>query len=137
MPKRTSTPECAPSASAWPASTARRARRRRGGIRADADRDARITIAKAREASELLRGVGDAESTRIYAEAYSQDPDFYHFLRSLEAYEKTLGEGTTVVLPPSHEFFRLFQTGGTDLPSPPPPPVSAPVPAPAVVPTDE
>ena len=97
-------------------------------IRADADRRARITVARAKEEAEGLRGQGDAESTRIYAEAYGQDEEFYHFVRSLEAYRKTLGPGTTVVLPPSHEFFRLFQTGGTDLgePAPAPPPVSAP-----------
>lgn len=104
-------------------------------IRADADRRARITVAEANEQAEGIRGEGEAESTRIYAEAYGQDTDFYHFQRSLEAYRKTLGTGTTMVLPPSHEFFRLLQTGGRDLGSPPapvaappasPPPVSAP-----------
>lgn len=109
------------------------------GIRADADRDARVTIAQAKQASELLRGEGDAESTRIYAQAYSQDPEFYIFLRSLEAYRKTMGEGTTVVLPPSHEFFRLFQTGGRDIELPPvsaPAPAAAPLPEP-LAPTNE
>ncbi|MGI9432070.1 MAG: protease modulator HflC [Myxococcota bacterium] len=103
-------------------------------IRADADRRARITVAQAKEQAEGLRGQGEAESTRIYAEAYGQDADFYHFQRSLEAYRKTLGTGTTMVLPPSHEFFRLFQTGGTDLDPPVVPPPLAPVsasPAPA------
>jgi membrane protease subunit HflC len=92
-------------------------------IRADADRRAIVTVAEAKEESERLRGHGEAESTRIYAEAYGQDADFYRFQRSLEAYRKTLGTGTTMVLPPSHEFFRLLQTGGTDLA---PPPVSSP-----------
>jgi membrane protease subunit HflC len=83
-------------------------------IRAEADREARVLVAEARGEAERERGTGDAESARIYAEAYSSDPDFYEFLRSLEAYEKTIGEGTTLVLPPDHEFFRLLQTGGDD-----------------------
>lgn len=83
-------------------------------IRAKADREARILVANARRDSEIQRGTGDAESTRIYAEAYSQDPSFYEFQRNLEAYRKTLGEGDTMVLPPSHEFFELFGTGGQD-----------------------
>jgi membrane protease subunit HflC len=81
-------------------------------IRAEADREARVIVAEARRDAETERGRGDAEATRIYAEAYSRDPEFYAFVRGLEAYRKTLGEGTTLVLPPDHEFFRLFQTGG-------------------------
>ena len=84
-------------------------------IRADADRRARVIVAEAREQSERLRGAGDAESARIYADAYSRDPAFYEFVRSLEAYRKTLGEGTTLVLPPEHEFFHSFNKGGSDL----------------------
>lgn len=80
-------------------------------IRADADRRARITVAEAREQAERLRGSGDAEATRIYAEAYGEDEDFYVFVRSLEAYRKTLGASTTMVLPPDHEFFRLLREG--------------------------
>ena len=112
------------------------------GIRADADRDARVTIANASEAADLLRGAGDADSARIYADAFGQDVDFFVFLRSLEAYRKTLGEGTTMVLPPSHEFFRLFQTGGSDMPLPavsaptPPPVVPAPPPVPSPAPSE-
>jgi len=99
-------------------------------IRADADRRARIIVAEAREKAERLRGAGDAESARIYADAYSRDPAFYEFTRSLEAYRKALGEGTTLVLPPEHEFFHSFTKGGSDLePAAPPPPVAAPPPA--------
>jgi membrane protease subunit HflC len=89
-------------------------------IRAEADRQAQVIVAEARRDAEVERGRGDAEAARIYAEAYSTDPQFYAFVRGLEAYEKTLGEGTTLVLPPDHEFFRLFQSGGAL------PPVSAP-----------
>jgi membrane protease subunit HflC len=101
-------------------------------IRAEADRQARVLIGQARETSERVRGAGDAESARAYAEAYTRDPGFYAFVRSLEAYRKTLGEGTTLVLPPEHEFFRVLETGGSDLEpaAPPPAPVAAPPPAP-------
>ena len=81
-------------------------------IRAEADRAARVLVAEARRDGEMERGKGDAEAARIYAEAYARDADFYAFQRGLEAYRKTLGKRTTLVLPPDHEFFRLFQSGG-------------------------
>ena len=81
-------------------------------IRAEADRDARIIVANARRDSEIARGQGDADATRIYAEAYGTDAEFYAFLRSLEAYRKTIGEETTLVLSPDSEFFQYLQ--GTD-----------------------
>jgi membrane protease subunit HflC len=81
-------------------------------IRAEADRAAQVIVAEARRDAEVERGKGDAEAARIYAEAYGQDAEFYAFVRGLEAYRKTLGQGTTLVLPPDHEFFRLFQSGG-------------------------
>jgi len=80
-------------------------------IRAEASRDARTTVASARSDGEITRGLGDAESARIYAEAYGRDPEFYAFTRSLEAYRKSLGEHTTIVLPPEHEFFRYLEPG--------------------------
>jgi membrane protease subunit HflC len=84
------------------------------GIRAEADREARVIVAKAHRDAELMRGKGDAESTRIYAEAYQSDPDFYAFTRSLEAYRKTIDEKTTVVLSPDTEFFRVLENSGGD-----------------------
>jgi membrane protease subunit HflC len=80
-------------------------------IRAEADRDARIIVAKARGKAEVVRGEGDATAARIYAEAYGEDPEFYSFVRSLEAYRKTIGEGTTLVLSPDSEFFQFFDEG--------------------------
>ncbi len=77
-------------------------------IRAEAERDARVIVANAKRDAEILRGEGDAEATRIYAEAFSPDPEFYDFVRSLEAYRKTIGGGTTLVLSPDAEFFRFF-----------------------------
>ena len=77
-------------------------------VRAKADREARELLAQAHADANILRGQGDAESARIYAEAYSKDAEFYGFVRSLEAYRKTLGNGTTLVLPPDHDFFRYL-----------------------------
>ncbi len=85
-------------------------------IRAEADREALVTVAEARGDSARERGRGDAEAARIYAEAYNADADFYEFQRSLEAYRNTIGEGTTMVLPPDHEFFKLFQAGADPAP---------------------
>jgi membrane protease subunit HflC len=96
-------------------------------IRADADRNARVIVAEATRDSEILRGEGDAEAAGIYAEAYESDADFYGFVRSLEAYRKTIGEGTTLVLPPDHEFFRILG-GSPDSPSTAAPAVKAPPP---------
>lgn len=77
-------------------------------IRAKANREARELVAQANADSEVRRGEGDAEAARIYAEAYSKDPEFYSFVRSLEAYRKTLGQKTTLVVPPDHQFFRFL-----------------------------
>ena len=79
-------------------------------IRAKADAEARVIVANARRDSEIARGQGDAEATRIYAEAYSTDPGFYEFVRSLEAYRKSIGEGTTLVLSPKSEFFQFLES---------------------------
>jgi len=78
-------------------------------IRAEADREARVIVANARRDAEITRGAGDAEATRIYAEAYSADPDFYAFVRSLEAYRKTIDGRTTLVLSPDAEFFQYLE----------------------------
>lgn len=77
-------------------------------IRARANREAREMLAQANADSEVRRGEGDAEAARIYAKAYAKDPNFYAFVRSLEAYRKTLGKKTTMVVPPDHEFFKYL-----------------------------
>ncbi len=77
-------------------------------MRAEANRDAELTLAEARRDSQILRGEGDAKAARIYADAYGRDPEFYAFVRSLEAYRKTIGAGTTLVLPPDHPFFQFL-----------------------------
>jgi membrane protease subunit HflC len=78
------------------------------GLRARAKREARELVAMATSEAVVLRGEGDAQAARIYAQAYGKDPEFFAFVRSLEAYRKTLGEKTTLVVPPDHEFFRYL-----------------------------
>jgi membrane protease subunit HflC len=78
-------------------------------IRARADRERRVLIAEAQRESEILRGQGDAEAIRIFAEGFGQNPEFFDFYRSLQAYRSALGDGgTTFVLSPDSEFFRFF-----------------------------
>lgn len=78
-------------------------------IRADADRERTILLAEAHKTAEILRGQGDAERTRILGQAIEQDPQFYSFYRSLQAYRQSLsGKNTTLVLTPDSQFFRYF-----------------------------
>ncbi|MEL3890410.1 protease modulator HflC [Ferrovibrio sp. MS7] len=78
-------------------------------IRADAERQRTVLLADARKLSEVLRGEGDGARTRIFAEAANQDPEFYAFYRSLQAYSKSLQQSdTTMILSPDSEFFRYF-----------------------------
>ncbi|MBN9034432.1 MAG: protease modulator HflC [Rhizobiales bacterium] len=78
-------------------------------IRARADREVVEIVADAQRESEILRGEGDAERNAIFADAYSRDPEFFDFYRSMTAYEKSLsGTGTSMVLSPGSEFFRYF-----------------------------
>jgi membrane protease subunit HflC len=78
-------------------------------IRADADRQRVVTVATAQQQAQTLRGQGDAQAIQIYADAFGQDPQFFAFYRSMEAYKQALGDGsTTLVLSPDSEFFRFF-----------------------------
>lgn len=82
-------------------------------IRADTDKEKTILLAKAYEEAEAMRGEGDATSTKIYADAYGKDPEFYAFLRSLDAYEQVINNQTTVVLSSDSPLFKYM-----DSPSP-------------------
>tara|TARA_B100000035_G_scaffold300888_1_gene296963 strand:+ start:856 stop:1722 length:867 start_codon:yes stop_codon:yes gene_type:complete len=78
-------------------------------IRAIADKDKVVILAEAYKKSEQLRGEGDAEATAIYAEAYSVDPEFYEFTRSLKAYTETFQNKSDVMLIDSDsEFFKYL-----------------------------
>ena len=78
-------------------------------IRAAVDRERTIILAEADKTSNLLKGEGEAEAVRIFAEALEQDPEFFAFQRSLEAYKKFLSTNTTVVLSSDAELFRFLQ----------------------------
>jgi membrane protease subunit HflC len=78
-------------------------------IRARAQREGAALVAEARRKAEETRGEADAEATRIYAEAFGQDPEFYEFLRSLQTYDKILGQGTTVVVPADARILRVLR----------------------------
>jgi modulator of FtsH protease HflC len=77
-------------------------------IQAEADRERTVILAEATRQSQILRGAGDGERTRLLNEAYSKDPAFFDFYRSLEAYSALGGSGTTMVLTPDADFFRFF-----------------------------
>ena len=80
-------------------------------IRAGADRERVELVAKAKQRAQELRGEGDAEAIRIYAQSFGQDPDFFAFYRSMEAYRNALGgDATTFVLSPDSDFFRFFES---------------------------
>ncbi|MFV8819121.1 protease modulator HflC [Haliea sp. E17] len=80
------------------------------GIRAAADREVTVIKANAYRDAEQIRGEGDAEATRIYAEAFNQDPEFYAFTRSLQAYRDSFqGDGNILLLEPDDEFFRYLK----------------------------
>ncbi|MDD5215424.1 MAG: protease modulator HflC [Methylococcales bacterium] len=78
-------------------------------IRADADRQRVVTLANAYRDAEKLRGEGDATAAEIYAKAYTQDSEFFTFYRSLNAYKKTFGNSSTLVLEPNSDFFQYFK----------------------------
>ena len=82
------------------------------GIRADADRQAVIFEAEAYRDAERIRGEGDAEATGIYASAYSKDPEFYAFTRSLNAYKETFSsKGDVLLLDPDSDYFKYLKDG--------------------------
>jgi membrane protease subunit HflC len=95
-------------------------------IRARADRDVTVLLAEATQKSEQVRGEGDGERNRIFADAFSKDPDFFAFYRSMQAYEQGLrNSDTRMLLKPDSEFFRFFvdpsgrpRQGATQTPAP-------------------
>lgn len=80
-------------------------------IRADVDRKVVLILANANKTSEELKGQGDAQAAKIYADAFNQEPEFYRFIRSLKAYEESFAEGKNnmMLLKPDSQFFRFMQ----------------------------
>jgi len=77
-------------------------------IRAQTDKEKTILLAESYRIAEKLKGEGDAEAIKIYAEAFEKDPEFYAFVRTLKAYEKSLKRDTTIVLPSDSELFQYL-----------------------------
>ncbi|MHC4645728.1 MAG: protease modulator HflC [Planctomycetota bacterium] len=77
-------------------------------IRAVTDRERTVLLADSYQQAEKLRGEGDAEAIKIYAEAFEKDPEFFAFVKTLDAYKKSLGPETTIVLPSDSEFFQYL-----------------------------
>ena len=75
-------------------------------VRSDADKQVRILTADARQKADIVRGEGDAQAVKIFADAYGRDPEFYDFVRSMDAYRKTIDTDTTLILSTDSEFFR-------------------------------
>ncbi|XER22128.1 hypothetical protein AB6B39_08260 [Algimonas porphyrae] len=83
-------------------------------ISATAEKEATVIRANAQKQAEIIRGEGDGRRNAIYAAAYEQDPEFFAFYRSMEAYKRGLGNGTTYVLSPDSDFLAYLddQAGG-------------------------
>ncbi|MBO0333509.1 protease modulator HflC [Sneathiella sp. CAU 1612] len=78
-------------------------------ITANADKERTVLIANARKDSEILRGEGDGEKNRIFADAFGKDEDFFAFYRSMQAYRGSMSDSdTTMVLSPTSQFFKYF-----------------------------
>src|SRR5512139_3208192 len=82
---------------------------RKQEIQARADRDVTVLVAETQAKADAIRGEGDAERNRIFAEAFGKDPDFFAFYRSMQAYEAAFKPGETrFLVSPRSEFFRFF-----------------------------
>lgn len=83
-------------------------------IKADAQAQAQVIRATGESEADKVKGEGDAQAAQIYAQAYAQDPDFFAFYRSLQAYKKSFGDGRgTIILKPDSEFLRYFGNPAT------------------------
>jgi len=78
-------------------------------IRSQAEKDREIILAEAKREAAIIRGDADGQATTIYAKAYGRDPDFYEFMRTLEAYKVTLPGRTKLLLSPKGEFLRILE----------------------------
>ena len=78
-------------------------------IRSTADKDVTVILAEANKKSEIMKGEGDGERNKIFANAFGRDPQFFGFYRAMQAYEKALiGGETSLVLSPDSDFFKFF-----------------------------
>ena len=90
-------------------------------VRASAERERTVLIAEAQAQADILRGQGEQEAIRIFAEAFQRDPAFFQFWRTMQAYREAFSDGDTrLVLTPDSEFFRYFRESPNGLPAPAP-----------------
>lgn len=86
------------------------------GITSLAERESETIIAEAYKKSQEIKGEGDAESTQIYARAFGENPEFYSFYRSLEAYKSTFDDKSNMILlKPDSDFFKFFNDSNGNL----------------------
>lgn len=79
-------------------------------IRSTAEKERTVILAEAQRDSEIIRGQGDKQAIKTYADAFNVDKEFYSFIRSMEAYKKTMANGDTrLILSPDSEFFKYFE----------------------------
>ena len=79
-------------------------------ITSTADKEVTVILANANKQSEIMKGEGDGQRNKIFAEAFGQDPEFFAFYRSMQAYERALigGETSLIMSPEDSEFFKFF-----------------------------
>ena len=83
--------------------------------RSTADKERTIILANANKDSQIIRGEGDAKAAEIYANAYNQDPEFYAFYRSIDAYRNSIGNANDImVIDPDNEFFQYLNKSKID-----------------------
>lgn len=79
-------------------------------IRSQADKERTIILAEGRKQAEILRGEGDEEATKIFAQSFGQDPQFFKFYRSMQAYKKAMSkDDTTLILSPKSDFLQYME----------------------------
>ena len=84
-------------------------------VRSTADKEVTIILAEANKKSQILKGEGDGQRNKIFANAFGKDPRFFSFYRSMQSYEKSLvGTDTSLILSPDSDFFKYFGKSGTN-----------------------
>jgi len=82
-------------------------------ITSTADKEVTVLLANAKKQSEIMKGEGDGQRNKIFAEAFGKDPEFFAFYRAMQAYEKALiGGDTSLILSPDSDFFKFFGDTG-------------------------
>ncbi len=82
-------------------------------ITSTADKEVTVLLANAKKQSEIMKGEGDGQRNKIFAQAFGKDPEFFAFYRAMQAYEKALiGGDTSLILSPDSDFFKFFGSTG-------------------------